>query len=106
MDECMNLTFTRRSIVAADVALPVGSVFATRALAQDADVNAILKQATDAMAALKSFHFVMETIDGKATILGTLELKGVEGDVVRPASFQAALDASATIVDVSVQVVA
>jgi len=95
---------SRRIALAALASLPVAARSVRYGAAED-DVNAVIKRAVDGMAKVKSFHFKMETLDGTATIMGSLELRGVEGDVVRPASFQATLDAKASIVAVDVQVV-
>jgi hypothetical protein len=99
-----NTPISRRIALAALASLPVAARSLRYGAAED-DVNAVIKRAVDGMANVKSFHFKMETLDGTATIMGSLELRGVEGDVVRPASFQATLDAKASIVAVDVQVV-
>ncbi len=85
---------------AAPFALRAGATFA-----QDDDVEALLQTASETMAALSSFHFHLETIEGSATILGALELREVEGDVDRPASFQATVTAKLAVADVTVDIV-
>ena len=81
------------------VATPIGS-----ATAQD-DGQAQLDATASAMLALNSFHFKLETTDGKTVFQDAFELKIVEGDVVRPANFQAALDVKLAIVDLTLEVV-
>jgi hypothetical protein len=75
------------------------------AFAQDEDVRRLLQQAADRMSALVSFHFEMQTVDGRSTIMDNLELRSVVGDVVRPDSFQATMTARLAILDVSVDIV-
>ncbi|HYP61129.1 MAG TPA: LppX_LprAFG lipoprotein [Thermomicrobiales bacterium] len=76
-----------------------------RATAADGDAAQLLNAAAKAMAALKTFHFEMETVDGKSTILENLELQKVEGDVLRPDSFRATLTAKVAVAKVSVDVI-
>ena len=76
-----------------------------RATAADGDAAQLLNAAAKAMAALKTFHFEMETVDGKSTILENLELQKVEGDVLRPDSFRATLTAKVAVAKVSVNVI-
>jgi hypothetical protein len=96
---------TRRSLLG----LAAGAILADRirheASAQDDDVTRLLESAAARMASLVSFHFEMETIDGKSLIMESLELTAVAGDVVRPDSFQATIDARLIMVEVSVDVV-
>jgi LppX/LprAFG-like lipoprotein len=75
------------------------------ATAADGDARQLLQAAAKAMAALRTFHFDMETIEGQSTILENLELQKVEGDVLRPDSFRATLTAKVAVVKVSVDVV-
>ena len=83
------------------------SILAIRPLrvAADEEAERLLQAAAEAMAKVKTFHFQMETIDGRSTILDNLELKKVVGDVVRPDSFQATLTARVAVIDVSVDVI-
>jgi hypothetical protein len=81
------------------VGTPIGA-----ANAQE-DGQAQLDATASAMLALKSFHFKLETIDGKTVFQDAFELKIVEGDVVRPANFQADLDVKLAIVDLTLEVV-
>lgn len=74
-------------------------------VAADDDAAQLLQSSAQAMAAVKSFHFEMETIDGQATILDNLELTNVVGDVLRPDAFQARLTAKLAIIEVNVDVV-
>lgn len=102
----MTRLFSRRTVLSAAALSPVALVAATaRVTAQDDDVQAILDKAATRMASLNSFHFEMETVDGRATILENLELTRVVGDVLRPDSFQATITAKLAVVDVDVQVV-
>ncbi|HQY30532.1 MAG TPA: hypothetical protein PK691_04570, partial [Thermomicrobiales bacterium] len=101
----MNTIITRRGLILGTAAFTTTFGLRSVVRAED-DVEIVIRGAIDTMAALDSFHFAMETIDGKATILGALELKSVEGDVLRPASFQATIKAGAAVMDLTVQVVA
>ena len=97
----------RRTLIAFGSGLASTTLLARYAAAQnDPAVDALINQATTAMAGLSSFHFVMTTIDGTATILGALELSGAAGDVVRPDKLQAQLSAKAAITTISIDVVA
>ena len=73
--------------------------------AQD-DARALLELAAARMSALQSFHFEIETIEGRSTVLDNLEVTKVVGDVLRPESFQATITASVAVVDLDVQVIA
>ncbi len=81
------------------VAAPIRSV-----AAQD-DAQAQLDATASAMLALQSFHFKLETTAGKSIFQDAFELKTVEGDVVRPASFQASVGVKLAIVDLTLEVV-
>jgi hypothetical protein len=54
----------------------------------DADATALLISAAEAMAALSTFHFDLETVSGNSKVMG-LDLQKVTGDVKRPLDFQA-----------------
>jgi hypothetical protein len=83
------------------------SILALRPLrvAADEEATQLLDTAAAAMAQISSFHFEMETVDGKSMILDNLELNRVVGDVLRPDSFQATLTAKLAIIEVNVDVV-
>jgi hypothetical protein len=83
------------------------SILALRPLRVSADEEAaqLLESAAAAMAQITSFHFELETIDGKSMILDNLELNKVVGDVLRPDSFKATLTAKLAIIEVDVDVV-
>ncbi len=81
------------------VAAPIHS-----ATAQD-DAQAQLDATASAMLALQSFHFNLETTAGKSIFQDAFELKSVEGDVVRPASFQASVGVKLAILDLTFEVV-
>src|SRR5688500_3919212 len=101
----MSYRLTRRTFLqtsAAGLSLPA---FKPVLVSADEEADQLLQAAAKAMAKIKTFHFEMETIDGRATVLDNLELKKVTGDVVRPDSFQATLTASLAVIDVSVDVV-
>jgi lipoprotein LprA len=93
-------TFLRTSAVGLSAAA-FGPVLASA----DEEADQLLRAAAEALAKIKTFHFEMKTLDGRATVLDNLELKSVAGDVVRPDSFQATLTASLAVIDVSVDVV-
>ena len=95
----------RRAVLAA--ALSPFALAATRmqVRAQDEDVQALLSRAATTMSSLESFHFEMETIEGRSTLLENLEVTKVVGDVLRPDSFKATITARVAVVDVAVDVV-
>lgn len=81
------------------IAAPLRSVGA-----QD-DAQAQLDATASAMLALQSFHFKLETTEGKSVFQEAFELKTVEGDLVRPTDFQAAVGVKLAIVDLTLEVV-
>lgn len=72
--------------------------------AQD-DAQAQLEATADAMLALDSFHFKLETTAGKTVFQDAFELKTVESDLVRPANFQASVAIKVAILDLTLEVV-
>jgi hypothetical protein len=74
-------------------------------LARQEDAAAILEQSARVMADLSSFHFELSTPRGKTVVLENLEVLRLEGDVQRPDSFRASIEARAVVVDVSVDVI-
>lgn len=98
-------TFSRRSLLAGVVALgafggvvPVMAQPATPPESQaegDADAVAVLQAAGDAVLALDTFEFTMETIAGQSTILPSVELVSVQGKVRRPIDIEAKLKVKA-----------
>jgi hypothetical protein len=60
----------------------------------DPDAVDLLNAAAEAMAALDTFAFELETTQGSATILEGLELKTIEGVVRRPVDIEATLSVS------------
>jgi hypothetical protein len=96
---------TRRTFLQTTAAgLAAISIRPLRARA-DEDAAQLIAAAAKEMAKVKTFHFDMETVDGKSTILENLELRKVVGDVVRPDSFQATLTAKVAVINVSVDVI-
>jgi hypothetical protein len=81
------------------VAAPIRS-----ATAQD-DAQAQLDATASDMIALNSFQFKLVTTAGKTVYQDVFELNTVEGDVVRPANFQAALGVKLAIIDLTIEVV-
>jgi len=81
------------------VAVPMRS-----ASAQD-DAQAQLDATAAAMLDLTSFHFKLETTAGRSVFQEAFELKVVEGDLVRPANFQAAVEVKLAIVDLTLEVI-
>jgi hypothetical protein len=69
------------------------------------DVNALLQESAKAMAAVKSFVFSINTVQGKTVLFGNLELQGVEGAVERPDRFKADITVGASIVSLTVKVI-
>jgi hypothetical protein len=54
---------------------------------------------------LDSFHFKLETTAGKSVFQEAFELKTVEGDLVRPANFKAAVAVKLAIIDLTLEVI-
>lgn len=77
----------------------------TRGISAQDDAQAQLDATADAMLALDSFHFKLETTAGKTVFQDAFELKTVEGDLVRPANFQAQVAVRLAIVDLILEVV-
>lgn len=73
-------------------------------IAQD-DAQAQLDATAAAMLELQSFHFALETTAGKTVFQDAVELRGVEGDVVRPSDFQAKVSVHVAILDLTLEVV-
>lgn len=67
---------------------------ATPAISGDRDAVSLLTMAVEAMTALETFHFLIETTSGESTILDVLEIDSIEGDVRRPYDFQTTVSAS------------
>ncbi len=94
----------RRRLLASAAALPLaGSLH--RAAAQEADAAALLSRAADVMADLRSFHFELSTPQGETAVMETLVLERVEGDVLRPDRYRAAVEARAAMLDLSLEVI-
>lgn len=74
-------------------------------LAGAQDVNALLQESAKAMAAVKSFDFSINTVQGKTVLFGNLELQGVQGAVERPDRFKADITVGASIVSVTIKVI-
>lgn len=71
----------------------------------DADAVALLQRASEALAALETFGFELETTRGSSTILEGFELKGVEGVVLRPVSIEAEITMGLPIGNVTITAV-
>lgn len=69
------------------------------------DAVALLESAVEAVSALETFAFELETTRGKSTVFQGLELKGVEGVVRRPMDIQADVTAGTPIGDITVSAV-
>ncbi|HEU0166102.1 MAG TPA: LppX_LprAFG lipoprotein [Thermomicrobiales bacterium] len=74
--------------VAAQDATPSPVATPTFSPTGDADATALLISAAEAMAALSTFHFDLETVSGDSSVMG-LDVQKVTGDVKRPLDFQA-----------------
>ncbi|MBX3072028.1 MAG: LppX_LprAFG lipoprotein [Thermomicrobiales bacterium] len=83
-----------RLIGAALTSFAVLTAIAPTAAQQDQDVTALLESSAAAMLELDSFHFVVSTPVGKTILADNVYLDSVEGDVVRPMSFQASAEVS------------
>jgi len=70
----------------------------------DSDAVELLANASRTMAALQSFHFEIETLQGGDTTLG-INLESVVGDVRRPADFQATIKAKVPFGSISIRAV-
>jgi hypothetical protein len=101
----MTRPITRRAVLAAALSTAAFAASGAPARAQDDEVQALLSKAAARMASLTSFHFEMETIEGRATVLENLEVTRIVGDVLRPDSFQATITAKVAVVNVDVQVI-
>jgi lipoprotein LprA len=100
---------SRRSLVGgvalATVAAGLQIGFAgARAGAAD-DAKSILEHAVKAMAKVKSFHFKLTTEGGTTTVMEGFELNALEGDVVRPDSFQAKATVKVAIISLDVHII-
>jgi hypothetical protein len=69
------------------------------------DAKSILENAAKAMAKVKSFHFKLTTQGGTTTIMEGFELNALEGDVVRPESFQAKATVKVAIISLDIHVI-
>ncbi|MCC6314963.1 MAG: LppX_LprAFG lipoprotein [Thermomicrobiales bacterium] len=74
-------------------------------VAAEASAAERLREAATAMGELRSFHFALTTPRGSTTVLNALELKRLEGDVLRPDRYRATIEAGAAIVTVSIDVI-
>jgi hypothetical protein len=74
------------SLIAILLALPSGLVAAQE---DEPDPQVLLDEAATTMLALQSFHFAISTPVGATMLAEQVELEGIEGDVLRPYSFQA-----------------
>lgn len=100
----MKRPLTRRTLIAIVAIGPI-ALATSRAFAQDEDARALLSLAATTMSELESFHFEMETIDGRSTVFDNLEVNRVVGDVARPDSFRATITARVAIATLDVEVV-
>ena len=101
----VTISLDRRTVLAAAALSPLAlPALGGRVSAQD-DARALLELAAATMSALTSFHFEIETIEGRSTVLDNLEVTNVVGDVLRPDSFRATITASVAVIDVDVQVI-
>ena len=96
---------TRRTFLGLGVAGLATIAVKPAMVSADEEATQLLEAAADAMATLNTFHFEMETIDGRATVLDNLELTKVVGDVLRPDSFRATLTAKLAVINVNVDVI-
>lgn len=69
------------------------------------DVNALLESAATEMLELQSFHFRLSTPVGKSILADNVYLESVEGDVVRPMSFQASFEVSLAFLTVELSAI-
>lgn len=88
-----------------DHGTPDASGSPATALEGDADAVALLQRASEALAALETFGFELETTRGSSTILEGFELKGVEGVVLRPVSIEAEVTIGLPIGEVTITAV-
>lgn len=101
----MTSPINRRALLATAVLAPIALNPAGTSVRAQEDVQALIETASTRMALLTSFHFEIETIEGRSTVLDNLEVTDVVGDVLRPDSFQATITAAIAVIDVDVEVV-
>lgn len=75
------------------------------AMAKGEDATPLLQQSASAMAAVKSFSFKLTTPKGQSTILDNLELRTVEGAVLRPDRFQASVTVKVAIAELTIKTI-
>lgn len=75
------------------------------AMANGEDAKPLLQQSATAMAAVKSFSFKLTTPKGKSAILDNLELRTVEGAVLRPDRFQASVTVKVAIAELTIKTI-
>ncbi len=71
----------------------------------EAEAVALLESAVEAISALETFAFELDTTRGKSTIFQGLELKGVEGVVRRPLDIQATVTVGTPLSDITVSAI-
>lgn len=77
---------------------------ASPAATGDSDAVQLLARASQAMSALKTFHFEIETLQGGDTTLG-VNVESVVGDVRRPMDFQATVKAKVPFGSITIRAV-
>lgn len=88
--------------VGAQASTPAASTTPSATGAEDAVT--LLTTASETMAALKTFHFEVETLQGGDTSLG-VNIQKIEGDVRRPLDFQATIDAKVPFGTITIRAV-
>lgn len=98
--------FHRRTVLQSMLAAALApAALSSVHLAGAQDANALLQESAKAMAAVKSFVFSINTVQGKTVLFGQLELQNVSGAVERPDRFKADITVGASIVSVTVKVI-
>lgn len=72
----------------------------------DSDAVQVLTQAGQALAALDTFVFKLETVAGESTFMAALELKSVEGAVRRPTDLKATVTVGLPLGEMSLDAIA
>ena len=102
----MPRSLNRRALLSASLLAPLALGRAPmRSVAQEEDVQALVSRAAARMLELNSFHFEIETVDGRSTVFENLEVNRVVGDVLRPDSFRATITAKVAVVELDVDVI-
>ena len=71
----------------------------------ESEAEALLRRAAETMAGVESFHFVLSNVREATVLTEGVEVVGAEGDVLRPTSFRAEIEASFQGIPINLQIV-